>query len=66
MKQPLREHEIVMTSESLDAFVPAHSMGTVVHVYPGGQTVEVEFPFYGKPSKVLTVPVSKLDRVGNR
>ena len=63
--QQLREHDTVALTEDRPADqLRRGDVGAVVHVYPGGSPLEVEFiDEKGRTKSVVTVPIQSLLRL---
>ena len=61
MKQPIREFDTVVLAHDLESLpLKAGDVGAVVHVYPDGETFEVEF-VTGEGKTVALVTLSRTD-----
>jgi hypothetical protein len=64
----MKEHERVVLTADLEAQgLQPGDVGTIVHVYRGGEAVEVEFlALDGETIAVATLPASQVRPVGRR
>jgi hypothetical protein len=65
----ISEHDMVVLTESLpQSKLQAGDVGTVVHVYRGGEAYEVEFSTMqgGPPFALVTVTSGQVRSLGNR
>ncbi len=64
----IKEHDrIVLTGDLADGELRDGDVGTVVHVYPDGDTFEVEFlTLDGETVSVVSLPASQVRPIGKR
>lgn len=64
----IKEHDrVVLTTDVPEEDLAAGDVGTIVHLWKGGEAFEVEFfTLTGKTAAVATVPASSLRAVGQQ